>query len=68
MRMFDPGGTGFVAKPTVGLDRWPTYSRFSEATELAFHRDRVQRGITSVDTASREMSYVQSLPELRGRI
>ncbi len=48
-----------------GFGSWRAYSRFSQtATELAFHRDRVARGITSVDTASREAAYLRTLSEL----
>lgn len=62
-------GSSFRALGSGGFERWRAYSRFSEtATELAFHRDRVQRGITSVDAASRETAYVQSLRELRARV
>ena len=61
-------GSSFRALSSGGLGGWRAYSRFSQiATELAFHRDRVQRGITSVDTASREAAYVQTLRELRAR-
>jgi RsiW-degrading membrane proteinase PrsW (M82 family) len=50
-----------------GFGSWRAYSRFSQtATELAFHRDRVARGITSVDTASREAAYVDLLRQLKG--
>jgi hypothetical protein len=52
----------------AGFDSWRAYSRFAQmATELAFHRDRVARGITSVDVAQREAAYVQLLRNLRGR-
>ena len=51
-----------------GFDSWRAYSRFAQtATELAFHRDRVARGITSVDAADREAAYVQLLRNLRGQ-
>jgi RsiW-degrading membrane proteinase PrsW (M82 family) len=52
----------------AGFDSWRAYSRFAQtATELAFHCDRVSRGITSVDAAGREAAYVQLLRDLRGR-
>ena len=61
-------GSSFRALSSGGLGGWRAYSRFSQiATELAFHRDRVQRGITSMDTASREGAYMQTLRELRAR-
>jgi protease PrsW len=51
-----------------GFGSWRAYSRFAQvATELAYHRDRVSRGITSVDAASREASYIQLLRSLKGR-
>ncbi len=60
--------SSFRALSSGGFSGWRAYSRFSQvATELAFHRDRVQRGITSVDSASREAAYVQTLRELRAR-
>ena len=50
-----------------GFGPWRAHSRFARAaTELAFHRDRVQRGITSVDASSREAAYVQQLRNLKG--
>jgi RsiW-degrading membrane proteinase PrsW (M82 family) len=51
-----------------GFDSWRAYSRFAQtATELAFHRDRVARGLTSVDAASREAAYVSLLQDSKGR-
>ncbi|HJQ29014.1 MAG TPA: PrsW family intramembrane metalloprotease [Rubrobacter sp.] len=61
-------GSSFRALTNGGLGGWRANARFSQAaTELAFHRDRVQRGITSVETASREAAYVQNLREHRAR-
>jgi protease PrsW len=61
-------GSSFQALSSGGFSGWRAYSRFSQvATELAFHRDRVQRGITSSNSASREAAYVQTLRELRAR-
>jgi RsiW-degrading membrane proteinase PrsW (M82 family) len=61
-------GSSFQALSSGGFSGWRAYSRFSQvATELAFHRDRIQRGIASADTASREGAYVQTLLELRAR-
>lgn len=58
LRAFNAGGFG----------GWRAYSRFGQvATELAFHRDRAARGVTSVDVASREAAYVRSLREITGR-
>jgi protease PrsW len=61
-------GSSFQALSSGGFSGWRAYSRFSQvATELAFHRDRIQRGIASAETASREGAYVQTLRELRAR-
>ena len=60
-------GSSYRALTSGGFGAWRAHSRFAQAaTELAFHRDRVQRGITSVDTASREAAYVQQLRDLKG--
>jgi RsiW-degrading membrane proteinase PrsW (M82 family) len=59
----------FRALSSRGFGGWRAYSRFSQtATELAFHRDRVQRGITSVDATQREAAYVHLLRDLRGQM
>ena len=61
-------GSAFRSLSSGGIGGWRANARFSQAaTELAFHRDRVQRGITSVDAASRDSAYVQTLRELRAR-
>lgn len=60
-------GAAFGAFKNGGLGRWRSYSRFAQAaTELAFHRERVKRGITSVDSSSREDAYVRALRDLQG--
>ncbi len=60
-------GASFRALSSGSFGGWRAHSRFSQtATELAFHRDRVARGITSVDAASREATYVQLLRGLKG--
>ena len=62
-------GSSFEALSSGGFGPWRAHSRFAQAaTELAFHRDRVQRGITSVDAASREAAYLQQLRTLKGRL
>lgn len=51
-----------------GFGSWRAYSRFSQAaTELAFHRDRVARRVTSVDVALREATYVKLLCDARDK-
>ncbi len=50
-----------------GFGAWRARSRFDQAaTELAFHRDRVRRGIASSEDAGREAAYVQLLHDLKG--
>ena len=62
-------GASLRALGRGGFAAWRAYSRFSQtATELAFHRDRVARGITSVDATQREAVYVQLLRNLRGQM
>jgi hypothetical protein len=38
------------------------------ASELAFHRSRVARGISAADASEREAAYRQGLAELLGRL
>ena len=60
-------GASFNALISGGFGAWRRRARFSqEATELAFHRDRVSRGITSGEDAQREAAYVQLLRDLKG--
>ena len=60
-------GSSFRALSSGGFGGWRAHSRFAQtATELAFHRDRVARGVTSVDAANREAAYVQALQGLKG--
>ncbi|HET7272040.1 MAG TPA: PrsW family intramembrane metalloprotease [Rubrobacter sp.] len=62
-------GSSFRALGSGGFGGWRANARFGQAaTELAFHRDRVQRGITSVDAARREAAYVQNLRDLRAQV
>jgi RsiW-degrading membrane proteinase PrsW (M82 family) len=60
-------GSSFRALSSGGFGGWRAHSRFAQtATELAFHRDRVSRDVTSVDAASREAAYVGLLRQLKG--
>lgn len=60
-------GASWRALTGGGFGAWRTRGRFHQAaSELAFHRDRVQRGISSSDDAGREAAYVRVLHELRG--
>ena len=46
---------------------WRARASFNQvASELAFHRDRVGRGITSSEDAEREATFVQLLGRLKG--
>jgi RsiW-degrading membrane proteinase PrsW (M82 family) len=54
-----------------GFRLWRTRMRFNQmASELAFHRSRIQRGMLSDPHTAyeREMAYIQHLRELRGRL
>jgi RsiW-degrading membrane proteinase PrsW (M82 family) len=54
-----------------GASAWRARSRYhSAASELAFHRHRVARGVTrpGQSAAEREALYLQTLYELRGRM
>ena len=65
----DRMGAAFRVLSTGGFAGWRAYSRFSQATtELAFHRERVQRSVTSVACARREAAYVETLRELREQV
>jgi RsiW-degrading membrane proteinase PrsW (M82 family) len=64
-------GASFRALTSGGFQLWRTRMRFNQtASELAFHRSRVHRGmLTDPRTAyEREMAYVQHLAELRRRL
>jgi protease PrsW len=61
----------FRALAGGGFRLWRTRMRFNQmASELAFHRSRVERGmLTDPQTAhEREMAYLQHLHELRRRL
>jgi hypothetical protein len=54
-----------------GIGAWRSRMRFNQmASELAFHRSRVARGIHSnpQSAAEREAAYIQTLQELRSRL
>lgn len=59
-------GASFGALTGGGFTAWRRQARLNQtASELAFHRDRVARGIASTNDAEREGAYVQSLQELK---
>jgi RsiW-degrading membrane proteinase PrsW (M82 family) len=67
-------GSSFNALSRSGMKGWRARRRFNQlASELAFHRSRVSRGIHSRkhDAAAQEAAYLQALhalvDELRGR-
>jgi protease PrsW len=64
-------GASFRALTSGGFRAWRTRMRFNQmASELAFHRSRVERGmLTDPRTAyEREMAYLQHLSDLRRRL
>lgn len=61
-------GASFGAWRKDGFGGWRANSRFGQtATELAFHRDRIQRGITSSEDSEREAAYLRILREYAQR-
>ena len=64
-------GASFKALTSGGFQLWRARMRFNQmASELAFHRSRVHRGmLADPGTAyEREMAYLQHLSELRRRL
>src|SRR6201991_1143513 len=67
-------GSSFRALSQTGVKGWRARRRFNQlASELAFHRSRVSRGVhsTSQDVLAQEAAYLQAIQalvnELRGR-
>src|ERR1700754_3657353 len=67
-------GSSFKALSQTGVKGWRARRRFNQlASELAFHRSRVSRGVhsTSQDVLAQEAAYLQAIQalvnELRGR-
>lgn len=61
-------GASFRALTKGGYRSWRTRKQFNRvASELAFHRNRVARGLAVGDGAAVEASYVRQLTELRGQ-
>lgn len=57
-------GSSVRALRSGGFGGWRAYSRFAQsASELAFHRDRVSRGIISAEDPAREAAYLRRLRE-----
>jgi RsiW-degrading membrane proteinase PrsW (M82 family) len=64
-------GSSMRALSRGGIGSWRARMRFNQmASELAFHRSRVARGIHSnqQSAAEREAAYIQTLQELRTRL
>ena len=65
--IFGRMGSSFRAFSQSGVKGWRTRRRFNQlASELAFHRSRVSRGVHSTreDARAREAAYLQALNEL----
>ncbi len=62
-------GSSFNAFSRGGFSRWQTARQLNQtASELAFHRSRVARGIIAPDAREREAAYRQALEDLLTRI
>ncbi|HEV7683927.1 MAG TPA: PrsW family intramembrane metalloprotease [Pyrinomonadaceae bacterium] len=62
-------GASFDALSRGGLGQWQAARRLNQtASELAFHRSRVARGITTADAAQREAAYRMALEDLLKRL
>jgi len=58
-------GASYSAFSRGGLSHWHTRRQLNQtASELAFHRSRLARGISAVDAAQREAAYRQALERL----
>lgn len=58
-------GSSFSALSRGGFGHWQTARRLNQtASELAFHRSRVARGITAADASEREAAYRSALQQL----
>jgi RsiW-degrading membrane proteinase PrsW (M82 family) len=62
-------GASFNALSRGGLSNWQARRQLNQlASELAFHRSRVARGITAADASEREAAYRQALADLLRRL
>jgi RsiW-degrading membrane proteinase PrsW (M82 family) len=62
-------GASFNALSRGGLSHWQARRQLNQlASELAFHRSRVARGISAADAAAREAAYRQALEDLLRRL
>jgi RsiW-degrading membrane proteinase PrsW (M82 family) len=61
-------GASFNAFSRGGFSNWQARRQLNQlASELAFHRSRVARGISAADAAAREAEYRQALADLLKR-
>ena len=62
-------GASYNAFSRGGLNRWQARRQLNQtASELAFHRSRVARGISAADAHEREAAYRQALADLLRRL
>ncbi len=62
-------GANFNAFTRGGLGHWRASRQFHQtASELAFHRSRIARGMASSDAQEREAAYQMALRDLRERL
>jgi hypothetical protein len=62
-------GASFNALSRGGLGHWRTARQLNQmASELAFHRNRVARGISAADAREREAAYRLALEDLLRRL
>jgi hypothetical protein len=62
-------GSSFSALSRGGLAQWRVCRQFNQmASELAFHRSRVARGISKPDASQREAAYLAGMQDLLNRL
>jgi hypothetical protein len=67
--IFGRMGLSFDALTRGGLGHWQTARQLNQtASELAFHRSRVARGIAAADALEREAAYRMALKDLLKRL
>jgi RsiW-degrading membrane proteinase PrsW (M82 family) len=67
--IFGRMGASFNALSRGGFGQWQAARQLNQtASELAFHRSRVARGITAADAAQREAAYRTALEDLLKRL
>jgi RsiW-degrading membrane proteinase PrsW (M82 family) len=67
--IFGRMGASFNALSRGGVGHWRAARQLNQmASELAFHRSRVARGIIAADSRERELAYQQALADLLKRL